>query len=1387
MDSESSKITKLVDAKQWTIWKFQVKIVLQSIGAWNVVNGTEKEPKRDSSNTKYETELAEFNKKDVNAQRVIVTTVGEQPLLHIVNCTHASEMWSKLQTVFEQKSKSGIHFLYQKFFLHTKSDEVDMAGFISQIEEIVKQLSDLDTKIPDSMVVTKILMSLPPTYNHFHSAWESTAEANQTLEHLRTRLMIEEKRLNSQETSDESSAFFVKKSKNKKWQNNKNKDKKPGKCFVCGKGSHWKKDCPERSNQSSTNALIGDSCMLAIDYENSWFLDSGATEHMSKRREWFTNYVQLEQPHNITIGNGSKMQAVGKGDIEILCYNGKDWLKRTMLDVLYVPVLHTNLFSQGKVTDKNYVIVCDNGKCVIKKKESKKEGEIVAMGVRETGLYKMLIRKEHETTAFTATKSVSIRMWHENFAHQNVAHVKHFLRLRNIPYIDEKFQCEACIFGKHHRAVFKERTEKSKECGEITHVDVCGPMHIKSLGGARYFLLLKDDYSHYRTVYFLKQKSEVVERMKEFVTQVHVQTNYTIKVIRSDNGGEIDNKAIRAFCAREGLIHQLTAPYTPEQNGTLERENRTVVEAARTQLHAHDTDLRLWAEAVSASVYVLNRTGTSTVKDKTPFQLWHNKDADIHKLKEFGSIVYTHIPKEKRKKLEKKATKCLLVGYSDNGYRVFNTETKNVQVSRDLVFSTNVNNVQFKCSKDCIENGAQVKQKESKNKKENKKEKNKKYHENRNENSNNKVNESVIVNLFPYDDPQNMNQDSSSEQTNDSSDDLTAGIEIESTSATAENETTNASSEREQNNDKSTISNTSELTSATNANISSDDSVIFVDSYDTSVDETSMDVNNGSTICNVTQRNIIESRTRSGAQSSNVESATALLGFSEPQTYDEALNSPDKDHWISAMNDEFNSLIKNGTWILTELPKGEKAIDNRWVFKVKTNTDGSIDRYKARLVVKGYTQRYGVNYTETFSPVVRYSTVRSILAFAAINKMCLKQFDIKTAFLNGDLEETVFMKQPTGYSDGSNKVCKLVKSLYGLKQASRCWNKKFTKFLKEFKFVQSDADPCLFIRKQKGDMIVLAIYVDDGLLVGTNEMCFGPVIEFLRKHFEVKEFEAKCFLRLQIEQKSDGSIQVCQEAYTKRIIERFGMTDSFPVATPIDNHRNLEAKVEGKATEFPYREAVGSLLYLANGTRPDICFAVNFMSRFVENPNELHVRAVKRIIKYLKGTLNFGLVYFSDTNYEVLCYSDADYAGCLDTRKSTTGYCITMGGSIINWCSERQGSVSLSTTESEYMAASQAVRELVWMKRLLQQLIGPFSPFLMIDNTSASKLIKNPEQHKRTKHIDVRYHFIREKFIKKVFNLREVSSHDQLADIFTKPMPEIRVNFLRDALNVKSF
>lgn len=490
------------------------------------------------------------------------------------------------------------------------------------------------------------------------------------------------------------------------------------------------------------------------------------------------------------------------------------------------------------------------------------------------------------------------------------------------------------------------------------------------------------------------------------------------------------------------------------------------------------------------------------------------------------------------------------------------------------------------------------------------------------------------------------------------------------------------------------------------------------------------------------------------------------------------------------MNEEYESLIKNGTWQLVDPPKKDKIIDNKWVYKLKLNPDDTIERFKARLVVRGFTQSYGVNYKETFSPVVRPASVRAILAISAARKMKLFQFDVKTAFLYGELVEDVYMKQPVGYDDGSGKVCKLVKALYGLKQASRCWNTKFTSFIKRFDFTVCEAEPCVFTRKQNSELIILAIYVDDGLIASTNEECVKPVIEHLQRMFEIKVSNANYYLGFEIHHRSDGSIHVNQSAYTRKVLNRFGFSDANPVSTPVNNQQLLSAVEDKKSITFPYRAAVGSLMYLAVGTRPDIAFGVSLVSRFLDCAAEIHVTAVKRILKYLKGTQDYGIFFDSNPNeFKFFAYSDADYAGDLVTRKSTSGSCFLIGGSIISWSSERQRCTAQSTAESEYIAASEATKELVWLRRLIRSLDDTLAkqlPVLYLDNHSAIKLTKNPEMHKRSKHIDTRYHYIREKFEQRKFELHSVSTDYQLADLFTKGLPKARFEFLRNKLNIVS-
>lgn len=340
-----------------------------------------------------------------------------------------------------------------------------------------------------------------------------------------------------------------------------------------------------------------------------------------------------------------------------------------------------------------------------------------------------------------------------------------------------------------------------------------------------------------------------------------------------------------------------------------------------------------------------------------------------------------------------------------------------------------------------------------------------------------------------------------------------------------------------------------------------------------------------------------------------------------------------------------------------------------------------------------------------------------------------------------------------------------------------------------FGFKESVNDSCVFIRKNDKIVTFLAIFVDDGLIISSSREHIASVIEHLKNHFEIKVLGAKHFLGIEINRESDGSIVLHQSSYVKKILSKFGFEDAHQVSTPTDCQQVLQGGEKSIGVKFPYREIVGSLIYLAVGTRPDISFAVSYVSRFLEQPANIHVTAVKRILRYLKGTSNYGILFSSKNanEFKFSIYSDADYAGCIETRRSTTGYCLFIGTSIVSWCSERQSIVSHSTAETEYIAASQASRELVWLKRLLAELdehLGSNQPVLFVDNESAVKFIKNPVQHKRTKHIEVKYHYIREMFAKKIFNVKGISTHDQLADIFTKALPKARFEDLRFKLKV---
>lgn len=386
--------------------------------------------------------------------------------------------------------------------------------------------------------------------------------------------------------------------------------------------------------------------------------------------------------------------------------------------------------------------------------------------------------------------------------------------------------------------------------------------------------------------------------------------------------------------------------------------------------------------------------------------------------------------------------------------------------------------------------------------------------------------------------------------------------------------------------------------------------------------------------------------------------------------------------------------------------------------------------------------------------MVRYDSLRVFLAMTTQLDLELIQFDVKTAFLHGEVKEELYLKIPDGLKvDGDSNIvmCRLNKSLYGIKQAARCWNAKFTVFLRRLNFMLCESENCIYVGKIKNIRVFLALFVNDGLIACESYDVLEFIVNELSKSFEITLGDASMFVGLQIERnRIEKLMRIHQRAYIMQIIERFGMNDAKTVSIPADPHAMLSS-IDGNESEIPnvpYREAVGSLMFLAMISRPDIAFAVNALSRYLNKYNQYHWNAAKRVFRYLKETAELGIMYKSGRNDFILeGYSDADFAGDIETRRSTTGYVFMLANGPVTWTSQRQQSVTLSTTEAEYVAAAAAAKETMWLRKLMND-IGcrcKEATIIYIDNQSAIQLVKNPVYHKRTKHIDIRYHFLREK------------------------------------------
>ncbi|KAJ0912392.1 putative RNA-directed DNA polymerase [Helianthus annuus] len=1085
-----------------------------------------------------------------------------------------------------------------------------------------------------------------------------------------------------------------------------------------------------------------------------WICDSGANQHMVMNDKHLINQLDVSE-YNIKVNhpNGTKALVTKIGDIKL-----ND--KVVLYDVLVIPDYCVNLISVHKLAkDSKISVLFDENSCYLQDSLTKKT---LVIGRQCDGLY---FCGESHVIACLGSNNVDMNnIWHSRLGHPSEVVLNVLKNDLSLQKFDKSIPCEICHKSKQHREPFPLSDHKTKKLGELVHLDVWGPYRVKSKESCRYFLTVVDDYTRAVWVYLMKHKDEVFENVKHFVSVIHTQFEKPVKIFRTGNGTEFINNQFKDFLNKQGIGHQTTCVYTPQQNGIVERKHRHLLNVARSLLFQSGLPLRFWSECILTAAYLINRTPSSVLSGRSPYELIHGFKPSLTHLRVFGCLCFSTVLNNSDK-FSSHADKCVLIGYSNEkkGYKLWNLEKRDIIFSRDVRFYESI--FPFKSS---VEKDIHV----SKD-----------------------INNLNFFNLYeqsdlkhskglgnPYDEKGvDHNKDSSVRESQQSNRDY---------EATADKAGDQPSSSQffdrtlETDEPPQSSRTNSDLDRAEHEHVEHEIDNLSEGIPESQNTETNNPVLRRSTRSSVLPKRlddfIIEGKVKYGLEKvvnytnltkENICFTSVLNKSVEPRFYHEACKDP---NWVSAMNAEIEALNRNNTWDLVELPHDRKPIGCKWIFKIKYKSSGEIERYKARLVAKCYSQREGIDFDETFSPVVKMITVRSVITLAVYNSWKIYQLDINNAFLYGDLVEDVYMKLPEGYFDQNDtRVCKLNKSLYGLKQAPRMWNAKLVSVLYELGFVQSKCDHLMFVKSVDSVFIVLLVYVDDILITGNNENEIENVKSYVQSKFKIKDLGTlKYFLGIEVLSVS-GGLCLSQRKYCLELLAEYGMSGCKPVHNPIEQNHVVTALCDKECDNFVnvtgYQRLIGKLIYLTH-TRPDIAYSVHVLSQYMHKPTKAHMLLAMRVLRYLKGAPGKGLFFGKHSHLRLSAYAYSDWGKCRVSRKSVTGYCVFLGTSLIAWKSKKQSTVSRSTAEAEYRAMCTATCELMWLVNLLKELHVEVKLHVSLycDNSVALSIAANPVFHDRTKHFEIDLFFLREKIQAGIVKTVGIKTDKQIADIFTK-------------------
>ncbi|KAJ9561548.1 hypothetical protein OSB04_006708 [Centaurea solstitialis] len=828
-------------------------------------------------------------------------------------------------------------------------------------------------------------------------------------------------------------------------------------------------------------------------------------------------------------------------------------------------------------------------------------------------------------------------------------------------------------------------------------------------------------------------------------------------------------------------------------NGVVERRNRTLVEAARSMLAESQLPQYLWAEAVNTACYTQNRSIIHRRFGKTPYHILFGRVPSVGHFKVFGCKCFVLNESENRGKFGPKSDELIFVGYSESSiaYRVLNKQKRVVSESINVRFDP-ITELSSDCSSSSSTN----------------------HVVNADSSSQDQCvtpessQASYLDFLFQsvYDDFSHATSSSTGSALDSLSLPSSSNVELSSTSQ-------NEPDSSETVDTQASITSSLDITDSVSTSIQATSDVQDIPSASATESHVPNPPENPSEPSTTVPVDIIEPSTvndqtplphtvkwtrshpieliigdptstvKTRAASANECNFSVFLTDTEPTRVSDALQDSD---WVTAMQEELNQFSALKVWRLVKRPQDKSIIDTKWLFKNKKDEHGTIVRNKARLVAKGYRQQEGIDYDQTFAPVARLEAIRMFLAYAAYKDFTVFQMDVKTAFLYGHLKEEVYVTQPEGFVDPDHPdyVYILDKALYGLKQAPRAWYEELSTYLLSKGFKKGSVDSTLFIMKEGDHIVVIQVYVDDIIFGSTSKDLCKKFETIMKQEFKMSMMgEINFFLGLQVKQFPDG-IFINQSKYIFDLLKKYDMSSCNSIGTPMATGNKIGPDHEGKDVDLrTYRGMVGSLMYLT-ASRPDIMFATCVCARYQAKPKESHLAAVKRIFRYLKGTPYYGLWYPKGLGFELQAYSDADYCGCNMDRKSTSGHIQLLGNKLVSWASKKQQCVSTSTAESEYVAAASCCSQVLWMQTQLRDYGFVYKKIpIYCDSKSAIAISANPVQHSKTKHIDIRYHFLKDNVEKENIELYFVNTEYQLADLFTKALDEKRFKFLISRLD----